>query len=258
MNSNEYNESDKLRKERLNKLEPDYKTLMATIIQRKQRARTINKRNSKLTKEPYALQQESYALQQEPEPEPEQEYDVYPMEVLENIFNIHPDIYPTIAICEKVKIICESYPKYCKDKNYKKRYWNICKEIKKTNILINEFKKSDDNFNDSDSDDLDFLDDYTRDYPANTYIDMMEYDKSILQIIKNNLGPYIVNTYNMNLLTHIYHTDVSWHQLIEYLQLGNIDTFLYNFGVELYHSDPTSIIVEIERLKQNLLKEHMI
>jgi len=284
MNSSERR---KMMESRYSKFDPEYSRLRNTAASRLQRRYRTTRSNVLREPEPepeYDFEPEpepEYGFEPEPEPEydfePEPEYGFdfndLPIEIMQEIFGIDPDMEPNYESCQKIKKMCRVDPNFCRQTKIKEKYYEPCKKIRKiiekekskTNDLINKFKNRENEIIfDSDSEDL-FMDedelyyDYTEDYPVNTYIDEMDLDNEMKNLFGSSIQEYVELLINKRSITHLRNVEIKWYELVRFLRDDNyIDEFLDDFGIILYTFDPIKYPIDrIERIKQKLLKEYI-
>lgn len=197
----------------------------------------------------------------------------------------HSDELPTEFTCQQVKNLCGLDPRYCTANKFKEKFHKICSEIKKTNKLVDNFnyqleliqevkkriyeeqkgvlpgvfrtqeRKSpyeieiDIYKNIYDDKDFNEYDLYGDDDEVDRYIDKMELEKEVKDILKELIDDRLLS--------------VDWHDVVMsfYSETNKKDVnffkdFMIEFGKKLHQKNKTEYNpIKVEKIKQDIINK---
>ena len=208
-----------------------------------------------------------------------------PMEVATQIYKkshpvAHSDELPTEFTCQQVKNLCGLDPRYCTANKFKEKFHEICSEIKKTNKLIDNFnyqleliqevkkrKYEEQKGQEKKSpykieidiykkiyDDKDFneYDLYGDDDEVDRYIDKMELEKEVKDILKELIDDRLLS--------------IDWHDVVMSFysetnkkNINFFKDFMIEFGKKLHQKNKTEYNpIKVEKIKQKIIIEYFL
>ena len=207
-----------------------------------------------------------------------------PMEVATQIYKkshpvAHSDELPTEFTCQQVKNLCGLDPRYCTANKFKEKFHEICSEIKKTNKLIDNFnyqlelikkvkkRKYEEKGQEKKSpyeieidiykkiyDDKDFneYDLYGDDDEVDRYIDKMELEKEVKDILKELIDDRLLS--------------IDWHDVVMSFysetnkkNINFFKDFMIEFGKKLHQKNKTEYNpIKVEKIKQKIIIEYFL
>jgi hypothetical protein len=195
----------------------------------------------------------------------------FPQEVTEQIYDNVVDLerYPDQLTCKQVKHLCGLDLKYCKKEKYKEKFHELCKEIKKTNQMIEEFGPSQIPIReliDSSDEESDFFMTDEEDYDYDKYMYVMntvkklKFNKEVMDILKKLLKP-IADMLDNKDTKQEWNDNIKWYDILVYFK-KNLDEFkkiMYEYGKNLHSENSEKYYpVIVEKIKQQLLRVYFI
>ena len=195
-----------------------------------------------------------------------QNLNTMPLEITENIYKdfINPDGSVTHETCANVKNICKTNPEYCKIHNLKERYYKICKEMKKTNLLIHKFyndiPKSQRIYEEGEEGSAKSI----SLYEPEEYIESMDLNRVEKNILMEVINPIEEQLNVTNTFGPYDDDDIVWAHILDRIHETSIYDPIYSlkaimdrFGKKLYESNSNRYYpLIIEKLKQKILSRY--
>jgi len=245
------NELRKMKEKRLSKFDPEYSRLRNTMASRIQtRYKEMNDREQQ-NKVDFLSGIEL-----------RQNFNTLPLEITTKIYKyfINPG-EPTLETCANVKKICNISPEYCKTYNLKERYHKICKEMKKTNLLIHKF------YNDIPKSQRIYEEGGEGEsisYEPEEYIESMDLDRVEKNVLMQVINPIEEQLNVTNTFGPYDDDDIVWAHILNRIHETSIYDPTYSlgsimdiFGKKLYESNSNRYYpLIIEKLKQKILSRY--
>ena len=200
-------------------------------------------------------------IESKPESEPEYPFperldgnamSFFPEEVYNKIYDrfVNLDKYPNELTCLEVKNLCKLDPEYCKINKFKERYHKLCKEIKITNLMIDEYFETETK-----------NEDFKELYEIEEYITEVNINKK-LKLDKDVIEMFISIFKDKDFIKEEYDYDkydMTWFDFENIITPDILKDMMYEFGKKLYNINPDRyypIIIEI--IKHKILKEYFM